>query len=164
MGGPLPIPDKEQRRKSPWRLDPAVDAKTSQPWFHGKPCGKCGSTVRFKKGGKSCVRCDKQWKKENSKYYPGNKSYRYSNPLLKLVGKPDKVYKNLALFQSNCCAICQSSEQIEGQRFAVDHCHNSGKFRGLLCNPCNRALGLFKDDPEILKRAFEYLSNNPWDL
>ena len=39
----------------------------------------------------------------------------------------------------------------------VDHCHETGKIRGLLCHNCNRALGLFKDNVEFLERAILYL-------
>lgn len=44
----------------------------------------------------------------------------------------------------------------------VDHCHETGQVRGLLCNLCNQALGLFKDSPELLARATAYLHNPPY--
>lgn len=42
-------------------------------------------------------------------------------------------------------------------KLVVDHCHSSGKVRGLLCHNCNRALGLFQDSMSSLTRAIEYL-------
>lgn len=39
----------------------------------------------------------------------------------------------------------------------IDHCHVTGKVRGLLCNGCNTALGAFQDDPKVLRRAISYL-------
>ena len=39
----------------------------------------------------------------------------------------------------------------------IDHCHKTGKIRGLLCDTCNRALGLFKDDIQMLKNSVAYL-------
>lgn len=43
------------------------------------------------------------------------------------------------------------------QKIVIDHCHATGRIRGLLCHNCNRALGLLKDSEENLKRAIEYL-------
>jgi hypothetical protein len=42
-------------------------------------------------------------------------------------------------------------------KLMVDHCHATGKVRGLLCHNCNRALGLLKDDKSTIRRALEYL-------
>lgn len=53
------------------------------------------------------------------------------------------------------CAIC--SVDIDIVDCAIDHNHATKKVRGVLCKPCNRALGLFKDSPKILKNAMNYL-------
>ena len=52
------------------------------------------------------------------------------------------------------CAICNEQTDL-----AVDHCHNSMKIRGLLCNNCNNGLGRFKDNIELLENAIKYLKN-----
>lgn len=57
--------------------------------------------------------------------------------------------------QNNLCAICNGPPT--GRRLGVDHCHRTGKFRGLLCGRCNSALGLFRDNIENLETALEYL-------
>jgi len=64
----------------------------------------------------------------------------------------DKYYKILK-DQNNLCAICN-----ENIRLCVDHCHDTGKIRGLLCNGCNTGLGGFKDNINNLKSAIKYLS------
>lgn len=61
--------------------------------------------------------------------------------------------------QGQACAICKS--KTPGQRtkhFHVDHCHSTGKVRGLLCHKCNRGIGLFRDNPDLLNRASAYLT------
>lgn len=68
-------------------------------------------------------------------------------------------YKHLLEKQNGVCAICQQPETVDRYKnLAVDHCHETGKIRGLLCVNCNKGLGHFKDKKESLKRALEYLS------
>jgi len=55
------------------------------------------------------------------------------------------------------CDICDGTSN-NGSRLHFDHCHSTGKFRGWLCNKCNMALGLVKDDPEILLAMTKYLT------
>lgn len=64
--------------------------------------------------------------------------------------------------QGNCCAICGIGEvQRKGHtHFHVDHCHATGKVRGLLCDLCNRGLGYFKDNDKLLNKAVKYLRKN----
>jgi len=56
--------------------------------------------------------------------------------------------------QGGQCAICGAEEKLY-----VDHDHNTGKIRGLLCNTCNRAIGLLKDDSLTVYKAAEYVEN-----
>lgn len=68
--------------------------------------------------------------------------------------------------QQNSCGICRTQLEIDkdstirSKRVAVDHCHASGKIRGLLCASCNTGLGLFKDSTSILTEAIAYLSQH----
>ena len=67
-------------------------------------------------------------------------------------------YDALLAAQGGVCAICGGTEGDKRRKnLAVDHCHASNRVRGLLCNNCNRALGLLQDDPELLKKAEDYL-------
>ncbi|MFB6568365.1 endonuclease VII domain-containing protein [Streptomyces noursei] len=59
--------------------------------------------------------------------------------------------------QNGLCAICKA-EPHPTQGLAVDHCHDTGRVRGLLCHKCNRGIGYFKDSPERLRRAAAYLN------
>ncbi len=59
----------------------------------------------------------------------------------------------------NGCNICGTMKCASGRRLAVDHCHSTGKIRGILCSPCNTAIGKLKDDPEMLRKAISYLES-----
>lgn len=56
--------------------------------------------------------------------------------------------------------FCEICGHLSVKSLAIDHCHKSGKFRGWLCLNCNMGLGFFKDAPERLRRAAEYLEKN----
>jgi hypothetical protein len=60
--------------------------------------------------------------------------------------------------QEGCCAICGKHQSEQKKRLEVDHCHETGHVRALLCTNCNTALGKFYDDPELLYRAADYLT------
>lgn len=55
------------------------------------------------------------------------------------------------------CQICDRHEDEFSRRLSVDHCHKTGKLRGLLCHQCNFALGSLQDDPNIAASAAAYL-------
>jgi hypothetical protein len=66
-------------------------------------------------------------------------------------------YNHLLKKQRGRCAICKLSEDEHTNSLAVDHCHSTGKVRGLLCTSCNVALGHFKDKPLLMYKAVLYL-------
>lgn len=65
-------------------------------------------------------------------------------------------FESLLNEQNSKCAICKQ-ECSTGKNLAIDHDHTSGMVRGLLCSRCNRGLGLFSDNPEMLEVAAKYL-------
>lgn len=87
----------------------------------------------------------------------GIKIYRKAH-LKRKYGISLEEYDSILNNQNGVCAICNRQETAERNTFlSVDHCHKENKIRGLLCNNCNRALGLFGDNIELLKSAIEYL-------
>jgi hypothetical protein len=77
--------------------------------------------------------------------------------------------KEMLKKQDNKCAICSKEISFKGQTnkgddskdaAVLDHCHTTGEIRGILCTPCNRALGLFKDSQDILNSAIKYINQN----
>lgn len=68
-------------------------------------------------------------------------------------------YHNLELSQNGKCAICGDDEKSKrNKNLSIDHCHETNKVRGLLCTNCNRAIGLLKDNIQILEKAINYLN------
>lgn len=64
----------------------------------------------------------------------------------------------MLIAQEYRCAICSTDKPTgKWKVFAVDHDHTTGQIRGLLCNECNRGMGLLKDDASLLRSAAEYL-------
>jgi hypothetical protein len=66
-------------------------------------------------------------------------------------------YNKMLLAQNYSCKICLSHQSEFKKQLFVDHCHKTGKIRGLLCNHCNIGLGKFKDDVGIINNAIKYL-------
>jgi hypothetical protein len=71
------------------------------------------------------------------------------------LGFTETQYINWMRKQNGVCAICH--EAPNGVYLCVDHCHITGEIRGLLCHACNVGIGKFSDDPNLLRRAIEYL-------
>lgn len=69
-------------------------------------------------------------------------------------------YNELRERQNYSCAICGISEEDYGRALHVDHCHETGIVRGLLCFTCNSAIGLLKDNVKNLKAAINYLTSS----
>ncbi len=69
-------------------------------------------------------------------------------------------YNTLFAQQNGCCAICGVHQTEIRRRFAVDHSHVTSEVRGLLCNRCNLAMGMFEDDLELLRNVVNYLGAN----
>jgi transcription elongation factor Elf1 len=69
-------------------------------------------------------------------------------------------YNDMLEKQDYKCAICGNEDEVEGRKLAIDHCHTSGAVRGLLCGKCNRGLGLFYDNQDLLEKAKQYLYAN----
>lgn len=115
----------------------------------GKPCRKCGGTVKYASTRK-CVPCRQARAREfQVRHYHTHGSYLYSR-----LGITRADFDIMREAQDWKCKICGT---IPESTMHLDHCHQTMKIRGLLCGPCNKGLGLFRDNPEILEAAAEYL-------
>ncbi len=75
-------------------------------------------------------------------------------------------YEAMRVAQGGLCAICCEEETMldrrtgNVRRLSVDHCHSTGKVRGLLCHACNIAIGKMQESPAVLRSAAMYLEKH----
>ncbi|HHJ3231204.1 TPA: endonuclease VII domain-containing protein [Vibrio parahaemolyticus] len=127
----------------------ASPTKYPQGYFKAKPCKRCGT--EFRPNAPSELYCSDECKDHmlTSKYLERTYGITYDD------------YLEMARKQSQRCAICGGEgfvmKACHKVKLVVDHCHLTGKVRGLLCHNCNRALGLLQDDKGSLSKAIAYL-------
>lgn len=98
-----------------------------------------------------------KWAEKQSKEYHSNRARKSKLKLSYNLTLED--YDKLLREQDGKCAICGTDTPTgKWKVFAVDHCHKTGIVRGLLCNECNRGIGLLRDSSDILKKALDYLN------
>lgn len=97
-------------------------------------------------------------RREMPKIVARNKKWREKNRLPALYGITKEDWNVMFDEQKGLCRLCEKHHTEFKRGLCVDHCHSSGKVRGLLCHPCNQGLGMFKDNVDFLKRAISYLN------
>lgn len=116
-----------------------------------QPCKRC-NFVFDRKIKNRCVKCQLVRHRKNE--------------LRKLYNLTVEQYDKMVEDQNGLCAICGKNPAIinayhdnnRHKKLVVDHNHKTGKIRGLLCNNCNRILGLVKEDPYVLHTMCIYLA------
>lgn len=117
--------------------------------------GLCGSCYKLDWNRRNPERDAASRAREKAKRTPAMKKAAH---LRFLYGLSLHEYERLWIAQDGRCAVCR---ELPGRRaLAVDHNHQTGQVRGLLCGLCNRGLGAFRDNPEFLRRAASYLKAN----
>lgn len=116
-------------------------------YFKDKSCKTCSSV--FTPSNPCQLYCSKECKGKNA-YYKRN------------YGITDADLTKKKAEQGNKCFLCGSEGFLIGknnhsEKLVVDHCHETGRVRKLLCQNCNRGLGLFQDNPELLRKAADYV-------
>jgi hypothetical protein len=88
---------------------------------------------------------------------PGkNQEYSRRSKLKAKYGLSEADIQRMLAEQGEKCPICHGTEPGP-HGWVVDHCHGSGRVRAMLCDLCNSGLGFFKDKPDVMERAAEYL-------
>lgn len=156
---------------------------TGKKYLSDKPC-KRGHFERYRYRN-ACVECAKiqyrEWKEKNPDYHKDwfqknkhrkrekQRSWRAANPnyskeyyrrndnarVRSVQWKKDQQEKLAGRPRPSSCELCGRTGRI-----VWDHNHDTGKFRGWLCYPCNSILGLVKDDPEVLRKMADYLERS----
>jgi hypothetical protein len=97
---------------------------------------------------------DKKWQKNN----PESTKRNSKNQNLKWnYGITLDDFNKMEKEQNYACAICKSDNSKFTKSLFVDHCHKTGKIRGLLCKKCNSGIGFLGETVESLQKAIEYL-------
>lgn len=130
--------------------------------FRRKRLRKDGTTYYFP----MCKVCERKqnlqrhYDKYRDNQHARKSGYRY---ILKTkYGLSETDFSNMYEKQNGKCFICGDAIRnpfisMSGKNQAVDHCHETGNVRGLLCKPCNTGLGMFQENETILLKAIDYL-------
>ena len=128
-----------------------------------KTCPTCKTELasdQYYRNVSSCKKCVCAAEKRRRDNGGKDSAYKkWKNRIKNDYGITDIQYQEMSEAQNNTCAICNELD-TQGYRLAIDHCHNTGKVRGLLCRKCNLAIGHLKDDIKLLESAINYLKSH----
>ena len=96
----------------------------------------------------------------NKQYRQKHKAKARHGNLVRKYGIGLKEYDELFITQEGCCAICGTHQTELSRALVVDHNHETGEIRGLLCHKCNLTLGYVNDNIRVLINAIKYLEKN----
>lgn len=142
-----------------WRRhgDALVQKKVHVPKTDGIPHGTSHGYNYYK------CRCDKcrEFIVNKSREWAQNNPNRIrERRLIRDYGITSADYDRMLTEQDGLCAVCHQPPS-EGVRWLhVDHCHDTGKVRGLLCQKCNVALGMLRESPEIVRSLLAYIAEH----
>jgi hypothetical protein len=114
-----------------------------------------------------CKKCHyerNQKVRKDPKHKERFKQYQKSNAMFRRYGIILSQYEEMVEKQNNKCLICGNEPLIDGKiqnrSLHIDHCHKTGKIRGLLCHLCNRGIGLFRERKDLIEKALKYIKKH----
>lgn len=133
-----------------------ICTECDKPGWAKNLCTSHYNNRRYKNNSEHMRQVKRNWVAKNKDYV---KQLKKNNALLKLYGITLDEYKLRVQSQQGLCKICKSSNSKRATMpdLVVDHDHKTGKIRGLLCSPCNVAIGMLGDSEERLLNVLEYL-------
>lgn len=137
-----------------WYCKPCARATNKK--YYDSPKGKANKAGQYQRHREKILerRKNQPWHTRRPEYL----AYQRDRHLQVKYGLTLSQYDAMLNAQGGGCAICGRSPQVGKKSMPVDHCHRTGTVRGVLCDPCNRALEGFQDSPEILRSAISYLA------
>lgn len=118
--------------------------------------GKCKSCCS-ENGKRSYKNDPERFKKTTQRYFENNPGARQRTRIKYHYNLTMEEYQKLIEEHENKCAVCDKPRSELKKELDIDHCHTTGKIRGLLCPNCNKALGLLNDDPSVIERLLNYI-------
>lgn len=98
-----------------------------------------------------------KWREQNPDKHREDSKRRSEKFRMKLYALAPERHAEMLAAQGGVCAVCGSPDN---RQLSVDHDHETGAVRGLLCRRCNLGMGCFADDPKVLERAIQYLHSS----
>lgn len=150
------------------RVRRMADCHPSQVHYAFGMCWDCYSSAygksRWVKYKKTLTENRQRLRKENPERFAAyERKYKHSHEskrLMRKYGITLAFYNELLAKQHGKCAICGGGNGTH--KLAIDHCHATGRVRGLLCKRCNTAIGMLNDNPDLLLRASDYVRQIPF--
>lgn len=127
-----------------------MDNAYKAQWARENPLKVAEAKLRYAKNNPAADRdASREWRRRNPDYRRNHHlKTRYGISL----GERDEM-----LAEQGGCAVCGTNVAPDRRGWVVDHAHDTNQVRGILCNPCNVAIGFLKDDPALADRVAAYL-------
>ena len=172
LEGPIPEGMKRCSRCRDDKTPEMFDRSAKQPDGRGLQCKECRKRVKAESLAANPIPPAKRreytarWKAR----HPQRAKASERRHGLRRYGLTPERYAQMVTDQRGVCAICHKPESVvdpqsgETKPLAVDHCHGSNQPRALLCQRCNVAIGMLANNPEIMRRAADYIEEWTWKL
>ena len=150
----MPYKDPEKRREAQRRYSQTFRERERQRRRHSDPAYQEYQKNYREQNREKAKATTQEWR---------DTEHGRNKMLLNKYGITLEQYNEMLDKQLHACAICKEPESQTNQgkvkRLAVDHCHKTGKVRGLLCQRCNTTLGRYEDDPYVWENFVAYLES-----
>jgi len=160
----MALPDDPQARKLASRRERERERYATDPEFaekkraRAREWGRKNAETNRAKAAAWAAANPAKVAETHRNWYIRNREMMRSSRLKGAYGLTAIQFDQLLVEQKGVCAICRSPETSSRcKSLSVDHCHETRRVRGLLCNRCNRAIGLFRDSGDLLQAAAGYL-------